>query len=88
MAVLNSSGRRSSDCDITPTTGDAKPGFGKGDFLFLGLTKVPLGEYFLFFLGFLSKSKESGALLRSLADATKRGFEVCGLAGLAVVFRF
>ena len=28
-----------------------------GDFLFLGLTKVPFGDYFLFFLGFLSKSK-------------------------------
>ena len=33
------------------------PGFAEGDFLFLGLTKTPFGDYFLFFLGFLSKSK-------------------------------
>ena len=26
-------------------------------FFILGLTKVPFGDYFLFFLGFLSKSK-------------------------------
>ena len=30
-----------------------------GDFLFLGLTKVPFGEYLLFFPGFLSKSKKT-----------------------------
>ena len=35
-----------------------------GDFWsFFGLTKVPFGDYLLFFLGFLSKSKFLGHLL-------------------------
>ena len=32
-------------------------GFAQGDFLFLALLKNLLGNMFLFFLGFLSKSK-------------------------------
>ena len=36
-----------------------KPGFAEGDFLFLALLRYLLGTIFLFFLGFLSKSKKT-----------------------------
>ena len=48
-------------------SGDILPGFASGDFFIFGPTKVPSGDYFLFFLGFLSKSKSLfWALLRYL----------------------
>ena len=48
------------------------PGFAFLGFFIFGLTKVPFGDYFLFFLGFLSKSKFT---------STRTPFQVCLLLG-------
>ena len=53
-------------------------------FFILGLTKVPFGDYFLFFLGFLSKSKGRGGGCSWLFAFF--GSEMEGVLGFSAVF--